>query len=101
MEEGPECTANPKGCDIFTAPRLQRDGQPLYNDAAATSDTPSRRVLMLSSNGVGLGHITRQLAAAHRLKLTRPVFLTMSYAADIIRAAGFPVQFLAHHGATG
>ena len=56
---------------------------------------------MMSSNGVGQGHITRQLAAAQRLKVKRPVFLTMSYAATVIRNAGFPVQFVAHHYATG
>jgi hypothetical protein len=69
--------------------------------SAGSLSPQRRRVLMMSSNGTGQGHITRQLAAAQRMKVKRPVFLTMSYAATVVRDAGFPVQFVAHHHATG
>ena len=35
-------------------------------------------VLFISSNGVGLGHLTRLMAVARRLKHAHPIFLTMS-----------------------
>lgn len=55
-------------------------------------------LLFLSSNGVGLGHLTRQLAVATRLAAEmRPVFHTMATAAQLVRAAGFPVLFHQHH----
>ncbi len=62
----------------------------------------ARSILFLSSNGVGLGHLTRQLAVATRLPAEfRPVFHTMATAAQLVRAAGFPALFHQHHLAAG
>lgn len=61
-----------------------------------------RRVLFLSSNGVGMGHLTRQLAIARRLPSTiDSIFLTMSRAARHVQAFGYPVEYLPFHGAIG
>lgn len=57
--------------------------------------------LFVSANGVGRGHISRQLAIASRLSQRSAFFLTMSYAARMIAANGFPFQFVPHHDATG
>lgn len=61
---------------------------------------PVRNVLFMSSNGIGVGHITQQLAIAERLErdLT-PVFCTMSYAMRAAVDASFQSHFLPHHAA--
>jgi SAM-dependent methyltransferase len=58
-------------------------------------------ILFLSANGIGQGHLTRQLAVAKRLKHRPAVFATMSYSAAIAREMGFPVHFIPHHNLTG
>ncbi|MDO9416198.1 hypothetical protein [Pararhizobium sp.] len=58
-------------------------------------------VLFVSANGIGQGHLTRQLAVARHLTHRQPFFLTMSYSARIVRDFGLPVQFVPHHGLTG
>jgi CubicO group peptidase (beta-lactamase class C family) len=58
-----------------------------------------RRVLLVTSNGVGLGHLTRMLALARRLPPgIEPVFATMSAALPLVRREGFAVEHLAFHG---
>lgn len=61
---------------------------------------PRRTVLFISSNGIGMGHLTQQMAIAERLPsdLT-PVFATMSYALKVAVDAGYQVYFLPHHRA--
>ncbi|WP_083656487.1 glycosyltransferase family 1 protein [Mongoliimonas terrestris] len=67
--------------------------------SAAVRPTPAARpVLFLSSNGIGMGHLVQQLAIADRLPSTaKPVFATMSYAASVVREAGYATEFLPHH----
>ena len=71
----------------------------LANPSAQAAKQPA--VLFVSANGVGRGHLTRQLAIARRLTKRRPVFLTMSYAARLVAKEGHLVQFTPHHKATG
>ena len=48
------------------------------------------RVLFVSPNGVGMGHLTRQLAIARRLPpAIRPVFLSLSQAVHVVERFGF------------
>ena len=55
-----------------------------------------RRVLFVSSNGGGLGHLTRLLAIARRLPADHePMFLTMSTTLDAVRREGFWADYLA------
>ena len=59
---------------------------------------PIRRVLFFSSNGVGMGHLTRLLAIARRCSdQIEPVFLSMSQAAAVAEHFGYLVEFTAHH----
>lgn len=54
-----------------------------------------RRVAFITSNGAGLGHLTRTMAAARRLgDGTEAVFITMSRAAPTVAALGFDVEYL-------
>lgn len=64
---------------------------------------PSRkRVLMVTSNGVGLGHLTRLLAIAERLEPNVEVaFLTMSLGFGIAERLGYLTQYLPFHRYTG
>ncbi|EWY35841.1 hypothetical protein N825_34070 [Skermanella stibiiresistens SB22] len=57
-----------------------------------------RRVLLMTSNGIGLGHLTRMLAIARRLPPdVEPVFATMSQAIRLVRREGFMVEHLSFH----
>jgi UDP:flavonoid glycosyltransferase YjiC (YdhE family) len=57
-----------------------------------------RRVLIVSTNGVGMGHLTRQLAIARRLPPSiEPVFLTMSQAFGLLREFGFLAEYTPYH----
>lgn len=57
-----------------------------------------QRVLLMSSNGIGLGHLSRQLALADRLPGTvEPVFVTLSYAMKLVVDAGYEAHFLLGH----
>jgi UDP:flavonoid glycosyltransferase YjiC (YdhE family) len=59
---------------------------------------PRQRVLLVSSNGIGMGHLTRLLAVARRCpRSIEPVFLAMSQAAKVVEEFGYLVEFTAHH----
>ncbi len=59
---------------------------------------PKRRALFFSTNGVGMGHLTRQLAIARRLPPSiEPVFLSMSQACGQVEKFGFAVEYTPYH----
>ncbi|MDP2081311.1 MAG: hypothetical protein U0934_19285 [Pseudotabrizicola sp.] len=56
------------------------------------------RILMMSSNGVGLGHLTRLLAIAEADPTQpQPVFFTLSRGEPFVQQAGFPCEFSPFH----
>jgi spore coat polysaccharide biosynthesis predicted glycosyltransferase SpsG len=56
------------------------------------------RILFFTSNGTGLGHLTRSMAIARRLDgRLEPLVFTMSAAAPVVREQGFPVEFSASY----
>lgn len=62
----------------------------------------NERVLFVPSNGVGLGHVTRQLAIARRMNNSlKPVFATFAQAAPIIEAFGYPTEYIPSQSDTG
>ncbi|MGH6922725.1 MAG: glycosyltransferase [Propylenella sp.] len=66
--------------------------------SALTIGRGERTVLFISSNGVGLGHLTREIAIAKRLMPgLRPVFFTLSRAAALVREAGYLVEHTMFH----
>jgi UDP:flavonoid glycosyltransferase YjiC (YdhE family) len=66
--------------------------------AGAKPRAGQRRVMFVSSNGVGMGHLTRLLAIARRLPDDfEPVFVTMSQAIRIVRDAGYHAEYLPYH----
>ncbi|MGH2925435.1 MAG: glycosyltransferase, partial [Solirubrobacterales bacterium] len=61
-----------------------------------------RRIMFVTSNGTGLGHLTRSLAIARRLgDAFEPLFFTLSQGASVVAELGFPVEFMASHGSPG
>lgn len=69
---------------------------------AILAPLPERKVLFLSSNGIGMGHLTQQIAVANRLAPGLvPVFASMSYAIRIARQAGYATEFIPHHANGG
>ncbi len=54
--------------------------------------------MFLSSNGIGMGHLTRQLAIARRCAgHIEPVFVTMSSAMSVVSDFGFLCEHIPHH----
>ncbi len=61
---------------------------------------PGDRVLFLTSNGTGLGHLTRVMAIARRLgEGLEPSILTLSAAAPVAAEEGFHVEYFPSHNA--
>ena len=57
--------------------------------------TRRERIAFITSNGVGLGHLTRLLCIARRLPANvDPIFVTMSQAFGIVKDFGFPVEYV-------
>lgn len=53
------------------------------------------RVLFLSPNGVGMGHLTRQLAIARHLPpAVLPIFVSMSQAVGVVERFGFASEYV-------
>jgi UDP:flavonoid glycosyltransferase YjiC (YdhE family) len=56
----------------------------------------------MTSNGTGLGHLTRSMAIARRLEPgVEPTFFTLSGAAPVVRDQGFPVEYMGSYDASG
>jgi Glycosyltransferase family 28 C-terminal domain len=77
-------------------------GRPSRSARATGIPRRRRRVLFVTSNGVGIGHLTRMLAVARRCpEPLQPVFLTLSRAVRIVRDQGFLAEYLPFHGQLG
>lgn len=58
------------------------------------------RVLFVTSNGTGLGHLTRGMAIARRLgQGIEPAFLTLSAGAPVVEQVGYHVEYFPSHTA--
>lgn len=63
---------------------------------------PTTRVLFATSNGTGLGHLTRSLAIAGRLgPEIEPLVITLSAAAPVVQRLGYPVEYVASYDRPG
>src|SRR5690606_27496348 len=70
--------------------------------AVRRRSTCRQRVLFVSSNGGGMGHLTRLLAIARRLPDDHePVFLTLSTGLQAVRREGFWVDYMPSAEASG
>jgi hypothetical protein len=77
-------------------------GSPRLSAGAVGRPREKRRILFVTSNGVGIGHLTRMLAVARRCpEPLQSVFLTLSRAVRIVREQGFLAEYLPFHGLLG
>jgi predicted glycosyltransferase len=75
-------------------------GPPTKRPAPSKSQhrRPEPAALLISTNGIGMGHLARTIAIARRLHApVRPVLVTMSHAASIADDFGLPVEFIPYH----
>ncbi|MBT3358148.1 MAG: hypothetical protein HN403_00800 [Rhodospirillales bacterium] len=83
------------------AKRLKKLVGPPRKKKAAKKPLPraQRRALFVTSNGVGMGHLTRMLAVARRCAPDiQPVFATMSQAFRVVHDQGFMCEYIPFHG---
>lgn len=68
-----------------------------------STGTPHRPVVVFyTDNGMGLGHLTRQLAIAQRARGSyQPLFLTMSAAYTLPQSLGVPTEYFPSYGRLG
>jgi hypothetical protein len=80
----------------------ERIGPPRPASARRPPRAPEARVLYLTSNGIGMGHLTRCLASARRLPAgVKPVILSMSRAFGVVRDQGIAAGYLPYWRSTG
>jgi hypothetical protein len=81
--------------------RASRRAEPALSTpllSKAVTYVGAKPALMMSSNGVGLGHLTRLLAIAEASAATpSPAFFTLSRGAEFVRKAGFACEFSPFH----
>ncbi len=78
-----------------------RRAQPTATFPMRPSPVP-RTVMMMTSNGVGLGHLTRLLAIADTLPSDlEPVFFTLSKGVGLATDAGYRAEYRPFHRDTG
>ncbi|WP_071797527.1 glycosyltransferase [Natronohydrobacter thiooxidans] len=76
--------ASNTGATGFAAPAVQRE--------------TSKTVLFVSTNGIGVGHLTQQMAIADRLPQGLvPAFASMCLSLHVAAEQGHPVFYLPHH----
>lgn len=81
--------------DLIGSPRSRRPLPDSPPPATGRSRAEQSSVLLVTSNGIGMGHVTRMLAVAKRLpSRALPVFATMSPALSIIRREGFHAEYI-------
>jgi hypothetical protein len=69
-----------------------------YPTPAATHGPIPERILAVTSNGVGLGHLSRQLAIADAMPLGfQTIFFTLSRAAKFASDSGYVTEYRAFH----
>src|SRR4249919_1645534 len=77
-----------------------RTEPPRYSPRRAAPKGPA--LLLISSNGAGMGHLTRLMAYARRVDPDlAPNFLSLSQAVGVVAQYGYPFEYVPSMGATG
>ena len=78
-------------------------GRPEPTGFSAPAAAPARASLLLvSSNGSGMGHLTRLMAYARRLEADlSPHFLSLLQAVGVVARYGYPFEYVPSAGVTG
>lgn len=80
------------------------DVRPAVQEVKAYGSVPvvgPKRVVFLTSNGAGMGHLTRLLAIARASdpEKIEPLFVSLSQGVPVVGEQGFPFEYLASSGA--
>ena len=79
---------------------VSRPEPPRYSPRRAAPKGPA--LLLISSNGAGMGHLTRLMAYARRVDPDlAPNFLSLSQAVGVVAQYGYPFEYVPSMGATG
>ena len=92
------------GPDQAVARVRDRIGAPHVPAIPAAPIKPTRKagVVYFTSNGIGMGHLTRSMASARRLAPeVKPLIVTMSKAFGVVRDQGMMVEYLPYFGSVG
>ncbi|MFA9429696.1 hypothetical protein [Egicoccus sp. AB-alg2] len=93
--------AAPAATDATTDGDADTDTDADRSAAQAATTSSRRRVLFVSSNGAGVGHLMRLMAIARRMPDdVEPIFLTLSQAAQVVDDLGLLVEYLPSRGYT-
>ncbi|CAH1660417.1 Glycosyltransferase [Hyphomicrobiales bacterium] len=79
-------------------PELAFGKTPSAPSQAGQAPSRQRHVMMISTNGIGLGHLVQQLSLADRLpQHFRPVFVTMSMGLKFAAQSGYLAHYINYH----
>jgi UDP:flavonoid glycosyltransferase YjiC (YdhE family)/glycosyltransferase involved in cell wall biosynthesis len=86
---------------LIGPPKIVGQHQPTGSPSQrAAPERPS--VLLISSNGAGMGHLTRLMAYARRVEHhLAPHFLSLSQAVGVVGRYGYPFEYVPSVGVTG
>ncbi|SDD03927.1 glycosyltransferase family protein [Auraticoccus monumenti] len=85
---------------VPVVPTSSNEADPAPVDTSSSSHRP--RLLLISSNGAGMGHLTRLLSYARRAEPSlEPHVLSLSQAVGVVGSFGYPYEYLPSTGATG
>lgn len=105
VEEGRRFVRRHFGPDVHLGRLRSLVGSPSRPSTPSGNRTKPRGavpVLFISSNGVGMGHLTRLMAMARQANSAiRPSFLTASQAVEPVRSLGFPCDYVPSRGYLG
>ena len=89
--------------ELIGAPETVASHEPPRSTPTTPQAAPERPALLLvSSNGSGMGHLTRLIAYARRVQPDlAPHFLSLSQAVGVVGQFGFPFEYVPSAGATG
>jgi spore coat polysaccharide biosynthesis predicted glycosyltransferase SpsG len=70
-------------------------GEPTSSPRARRATQAKKTLLFFTSNGAGMGHLTRMMSIARRLPPTvRPIFATLSTGMQVVRQAGYFCEYI-------
>lgn len=77
-------------------------GPPRKPLAAPPSRVSKPAVLLMSTNGIGMGHLSRTMAIARRIQEPfNPILVSMSHGADVAHDFDLHVEFIPYHNYLG
>jgi spore coat polysaccharide biosynthesis predicted glycosyltransferase SpsG len=83
------------GHDVHKRRVRELIGEPTSRPRTQRPTQARRTLLFFTSNGAGMGHLTRMMAIARRLPPSvRPIFATLSTGMQVVRQAGYFCEFI-------